>query len=143
MLSRAMGLVIRKPLFWRPNLTGKPADAPEPIETTKRHCLRRVTSKTEQLKLNIQHLRDIQHLGISGASKLLIIGAPGEIRTPGLLVRRPVCYRSQGAVIHRGSTPLGVEYFRRLDAPKLLIYRDLPERYSTRKGGGNGAFDCQ
>src|SRR5271165_2912712 len=85
MLSRAIGLVIRKPLFWRPNLTGKPADAPEPIETTKRHYLRGVTSETEEL--NIQHLRDIQHLGISGASKLLIIGAPGEIRTPGLLVR--------------------------------------------------------
>src|SRR5208283_3312681 len=85
MLSRAMGLAIRKPLFWSPNLTGKPADAPEPIETTKRHYLRGVTSETEEL--NIQHLRDIQHLGISGASKLLIIGAPGEIRTPGLLVR--------------------------------------------------------
>ena len=42
-------------------------------------------SETEEL--NIQHLRDIQHLGISGASKLLIIGAPGDIRTPGLLVR--------------------------------------------------------
>src|SRR5271165_2554549 len=40
------------------------------VETTKRHYLRGVTSETEEL--NIQHLRDIQHLGISGASKLLI-----------------------------------------------------------------------
>src|SRR5208283_3829708 len=108
MLSRAMGLAIRKPLFWSPNLTGKPADAPEPIETTKRHYLRGVTSETEEL--NIQHLRDIQHLGISGASKLLIIGAPGEIRTPGLLVRSLWCSRQQSTVIALKSMVRSVEY---------------------------------
>ena len=37
----------------------------------------------------------IQHLGILRARKCLKYGAPGEIRTPDLLVRRPSLDHSQ------------------------------------------------
>jgi hypothetical protein len=59
-------------------------------------------------------------------------GAPGEIRTPDLLVRRQKCYSSQSPVNVGKTTPRTVEYFWRSLALKPLIGLDRGQWYSTR-----------
>jgi hypothetical protein len=65
------------------------------------------------------------------------IGAPGEIRTPDLLVRRQKCYCTQVPVAPAESGPAPVAYIQQLPAPKPLFGLGRRMQYSTPFGGLN------
>jgi len=61
----------------------------------------------------------------------LFHGAPGEIRTPDLLVRRLRLFRMQPLVAKRKNDACGGEYFPRIGGRNSLFLQDRREEYSA------------